>query len=781
MLSYGQALSPLVFVPVAGAWLGRIGSIATAVGQACSARKRPDPIETQRQAIEEALSKLTDPIVIVIDDLDRLSAQEVRDMLSLVRLTAHFPKIIYLLAFDRAKVERALGDGGLDDGRSYLDKIVEVAFDMPLTSQPALERILLEGLDQATSGVTTGPLDADRAGEVFARVLRPLLSTPREVNRYLAPLPAMLGIVGEEVALVDVLALEAIRVRLPEVFAELGPMSRALTSTGMLTSQTPGWETEVRTFIDSSGPYALIVTDVCRLLFPATERYLGSNAAYSSNQLSRWRNERRVASPEVLSTYLSKLLPHGALPAATLDQAVAALTDPSAFQAIVDGLSADDLDDLLSRLVGYEDDFPAEAALPASTVLLEVYPRLRTHSTGFMDPGPEMGIERVVLRLLRRVENIDERTRIVEALCADVAGFTGRVKLLRLAGRRSNPVNERLVPAADSDRLYQQVCHEIRHASWEQLAAERNLLGLVAEALTEDPADREGIDRVLDDDEFATALLLSARPHAPGGLIQPTEHALRWELLGTAVGDNKAIAGLVDRVAAQGIDDEELERVVKVARQYLSGWRPPPDAFTEMRLVIREARNPPSMIFSPSVISSGWPALHLRAVTSYEVDPIWAAQADMSGRETREHIAAFLAGVPLAGQVASLAEGRGLAADIVEWKPDPDVGQFSRAAVQRLVLGPDGQPAAVLRYAVFLPDNTGPMRLFTDMALSPTEATDAKWGPLRARGTARPDGRGARVIRRPGGPRDTPVDLLWGDATSRRCGTVSMGGARTAG
>jgi predicted KAP-like P-loop ATPase len=132
LIGYGQALSPLVFVPVAGAWLGRAGAAATALGQARSARKQPDPVEQQRQAIETALSKLSEPIFVFIDDIDRLTAREIRDMLGLVRLTAHFPKIIYLLAFDRAKVERALDQDGLEGGRNYLDKIIELSFDLRL-------------------------------------------------------------------------------------------------------------------------------------------------------------------------------------------------------------------------------------------------------------------------------------------------------------------------------------------------------------------------------------------------------------------------------------------------------------------------------------------------------------------------------------------------------------------------------------------------------------------------------------------------------------------------
>ena len=203
LIGYGQALSPLLFVPVAGAWLGRAGAVANAIGGARSAGKQPDPVEKQRKAIEAALSKLTEPIFVFIDDIDRLTAREIRDMLGLVRLTAHFPKIIYLLAFDRAKVERALDQDGLEGGRNYLDKIVELSFDLPATSPQALGNLLIEGIDQAISGIQTGPFNSGRWQDVAARVLGPLLTTPRDINRYhLAALPASLRMIGEAALIV---------------------------------------------------------------------------------------------------------------------------------------------------------------------------------------------------------------------------------------------------------------------------------------------------------------------------------------------------------------------------------------------------------------------------------------------------------------------------------------------------------------------------------------------------------------------------------------------------
>jgi len=78
LIQYGQALAPLVWIPVAGSTLGRIASVANAAAGLRGARSRKPsyPVETQRQAIEEALGQRSDPILVIIDDLDRLTPAE---------------------------------------------------------------------------------------------------------------------------------------------------------------------------------------------------------------------------------------------------------------------------------------------------------------------------------------------------------------------------------------------------------------------------------------------------------------------------------------------------------------------------------------------------------------------------------------------------------------------------------------------------------------------------------------------------------------------------------
>jgi hypothetical protein len=732
LLSYGQALAPLTFVPFVGVWFGRAATAASAINKLRGNAATAPPVEQQRAEIEAALGGLAEPLFVFIDDIDRLTSVEIRDMLGLVRLTAHFPKVIYLLAFDRIRVERALDEQDAGSGRGYLDKIVELSFDLPTASEASRVQMLTDRL-LAVPGIGAIPFDPDRWGEVLGGVLLPLLATPRDINRFLAMLPATLRMTGDEVTLVDVLALEAVRLRLPEAFALLGSMRVPLTDLRMLSSRDQSRKSELEKFIAAGGEHAAAVFGLCRLLFPASARHLGSNAAtYSSSQLPIWRKERRVAHPEVLDFYLHKQLQVGAVSASGMDLVVGAMSDRSALEALLCDMQSDEIGDLLGRLEGYVADVPLKAVLPACTVLLNLYPRLRTELRGMLDPGPEFGLDRLVLKLLGSVADIGDRTRIVEDLCTDVGPMMVKLRLLRSVGRRPNPETDRLIPAADSDRLFRQVCQQVRRMPATQLATERHPLALLEWALEEERGDRAHIESLLDDDEVARILLRDAigelRSQDVGSSAVETSPVMHWELLRSVMGADARIAEITDRVEARFPDDAQAMTAVDLARRYLAGERPADGLSRSRDLVIRDVTSQPGTFFAPP--HGDWPALLIRAAATYEADAASLARADISGADYHRRLAEWLADRFPAGRIAGLAAARSLPADISAWEPDGDAYQTGRAAVQRLVIGPSGRPLAVVRCGVLLPGSGELMRLILDIALSPTSQTDREWGRL---------------------------------------------------
>jgi predicted KAP-like P-loop ATPase len=132
MADYGEAFGGLGWLPIAGSWIER-GRGGAKLLKKVMERRREDSMG-RREKVTAALSDLKSPIVVVLDDIDRLTTDEIRDIFKLVRLTASFPNIIYVVAFDRARVEKALEDQGVP-GRDYLEKILHVAVDLPTVSE----------------------------------------------------------------------------------------------------------------------------------------------------------------------------------------------------------------------------------------------------------------------------------------------------------------------------------------------------------------------------------------------------------------------------------------------------------------------------------------------------------------------------------------------------------------------------------------------------------------------------------------------------------------------
>lgn len=112
--------------------------------------------------VNEKLRNRTQTLIIAVDDIDRLVKEEVLEVLKLVRNTANFRNIVYVVAYDRRYVEETLKEYGISDSEKYLEKIFNVPFLLP---EKSLERrktlykeilqknILFNKTDKTDSGI----------------------------------------------------------------------------------------------------------------------------------------------------------------------------------------------------------------------------------------------------------------------------------------------------------------------------------------------------------------------------------------------------------------------------------------------------------------------------------------------------------------------------------------------------------------------------------------------------------------------------------------------------
>lgn len=84
--------------------------------------------------VNEKLKNSPQTLIIAVDDIDRLVKEEVFEVLKLIRNTANFRNIVYVVAYDRDYVEETLKDYGISNSEKYLEKIFNVPFLLPAKS-----------------------------------------------------------------------------------------------------------------------------------------------------------------------------------------------------------------------------------------------------------------------------------------------------------------------------------------------------------------------------------------------------------------------------------------------------------------------------------------------------------------------------------------------------------------------------------------------------------------------------------------------------------------------
>ncbi|MFF5079360.1 P-loop NTPase fold protein [Actinoplanes sp. NPDC000266] len=574
--TYADLLSPLEALPVVGAWFARFRGATKAITE--YQEKRKGSIAEQRHKLSAQLAELDQPIVVIIDDIDRLESTEIRDIFKLVRLTASFPNVVYVLAFDRTRVEVALTQSGFD-GRAYLEKIVQLGIDVPSVPNSVLLRLLGESLQDALADLDIPERFNEHAWpDVLMEIVRPLVNNMRDVARYCAAVRATSHTLGNQVELVDVLALEAVRVFLPDLFQLIVAGRDGLTAAASASFDQRYEDSRLKEQIEAIVAAGSRKPDVVKALiervFPAARRHIGSNT-YDSSWQPSWLRARRVAHPDVLALYLEQVSNDSMRAFSNAEKAFAVLDDETALNALLRTCEISELEDVVNALEAFETEFPTDAVVPASRVLLNLLPDMPERPRGMMTfVDARLVVLRVVLRLLRRLESPDSVMEAAGQILNEVPSFASRFELITIVGHREG-AGHRLVTEADATGLEKQFREQLAAAPSSELAGEKNLLRLLyspkffggdGEAVHVDPQDTQ----------LTRSLLLDAqslvRMQQMGARAVHKSVRLRWDALVEVFGGEPAVKEAVD--ALRAIADDDLKPTIELADKYLDGWRP---------------------------------------------------------------------------------------------------------------------------------------------------------------------------------------------------------------
>lgn len=182
-----------------------------------------------KKEIQNILQDGKNKLIIIIDDIDRLTKSEVRNLLLMIKINADFCNTNYLLSFDRTIIEDLLSKDTEINSRKFLNKIVQHLIELPKSNKITINNYAEEKIKLVIKQYVNSH---DRLGldeQKFRRLIRKGFLTPfetiRDVKRYcnliktVIPLHIHGGYL--ECDLIDILCIEWVKYFEPQLHNDI--------------------------------------------------------------------------------------------------------------------------------------------------------------------------------------------------------------------------------------------------------------------------------------------------------------------------------------------------------------------------------------------------------------------------------------------------------------------------------------------------------------------------------------------------------------------------------
>lgn len=194
-------------------------------------RQGESPLLPVRQRLRDALKRLSGNLVIIIDDLDRLTPEQMICMIQLIKANAAFPKVVFLVAFDHDTVANGLYETLKVDGREYLEKVIQAPLSIPAVNPGLIRRFLCDRMRSLLEvQEVEREFEWERWEAMWDDSLLHYFTTLRKVNRFLDGYAFQVGLLTcggcSEVNLADLAALELLRQMEPALYRALPAYSQ---------------------------------------------------------------------------------------------------------------------------------------------------------------------------------------------------------------------------------------------------------------------------------------------------------------------------------------------------------------------------------------------------------------------------------------------------------------------------------------------------------------------------------------------------------------------------
>lgn len=512
LTDYSDALDALALVPIVGSGLANIlKTIAKAQGAELS---KDVDIDTTKENLETVLGDTNQKIVVIIDDIDRLTNTQIRDIFQLVKQVGNFPNIIYVLSMDRDVVCRALESVHDIDGAEYLEKIVQIPFEIPALLKPRLREIFLTNLENTVKTISDNPkIDQSYWSEVFTNCIEPYIETLRDVNRVINTFQFRYKILYEETAFEDMVALTTIEVLEPQLYQWIGRNKDLLCSTyshsfSALFRDKSNYRTSIHEELKKLGINTDIGIKFLSTLFPVFANDIDErDYRYTESNI---RETMRVAQEERFDSYF--MFDLGGIPVSRyiINSYINILPLDDLIDTITEINNNGNIEYFIDELRSLVDTIPEKRLGLLSSVILNVLHKFSQNSQFYMLSAYTKA-EFLVYDIISKINDENERYNLIKSVLENInkeqlgtlASFINRIELShgRLAGKEEH-IEKQLITLQhliDIEPIYVSKINEITQSEVIIDISDFHMAFYLWECLDKDRA-RTYLDNILKED-----------------------------------------------------------------------------------------------------------------------------------------------------------------------------------------------------------------------------------------------------------------------------------------
>lgn len=176
----------------------------------------------------DIFSELDYKIIISIDNIDRLTTREIKQIFFLVKSLADFPNVIYILSFDKEYVKSMINKESYNY-EEFIKKIIQIPIMVPTITESRLDGMIFELIEPIyINNVDVGNKFLNNGFLEFSRILKPFFKNIRDLKRYVNIINFYIDIF-EDKTFVDFMIIKALELFEYETYLKIAENKELLT------------------------------------------------------------------------------------------------------------------------------------------------------------------------------------------------------------------------------------------------------------------------------------------------------------------------------------------------------------------------------------------------------------------------------------------------------------------------------------------------------------------------------------------------------------------------